>query len=158
MDNAKFNNIEANQIARDKLKELIKKYNLSRGEDRKALEDVLEYVGKTPLFLAFAKGVAEGKSNVITLTASGTVFVPVFTATDEIGKLAENADIVLMKASEYIPMVLDMNHHIVINPFGDYFLLWPELMREHMLPYIQEYDSFAAQNFNMQNFSGGLKS
>lgn len=147
MENSPTNSIEIQQIARDKLKELIKKYNLSGGKDSDTLQKILEYVGKTPLYLAFAKGVNKGDTQVITLTTGGTVFVPVFTSADDFGKLSENADVVLMKASDYIPMILELNHHAVINPFGDYFLLWPELMREHMLPYIQEYDKFAAQNF-----------
>lgn len=150
MQNSPNASIEIQQIARDKLKTLIKKYNLSKGEDKKTLEELLDYVGKTPLFLAFAKGVSEGNTQVITLTLDNTVFVPLFTSIEDCGKLAENADITLMKAVNYLPMILEKNHHAVINPFGDYFLLWPELMREHMLPYIQEYEKFMSENFNNQ--------
>lgn len=150
--------IDVHQIARDKLKELIKKYNVSGGKDQETLQKVLDYIGKTPLFLAFAKGVKEGDMKVVTLTVSGTVFVPIFTSRDEIGKLAESSDIVLMKAGTYLPMILENDRHAVINPFGDYFLLWPELMREHMLPAIQEYEAFAEQNFTQQNFTSGPRS
>ncbi len=147
MENSSDNSMQVQQIARDNLKEHIKRYNLSKGNDQKALQDVLDYIGKTPLFLAFAKGVANGNPQVITLTTGGTVFVPIFTSLEECGKIAENADITLMKASDYLPIILELNHHAVVNPFGDYFLLWPELMREHMLPFIKEYDAFAAENF-----------
>ena len=155
MDSSSSNTIDAQQFARDKLKGLIKEYNISGGKDQKTLQKILDYVGKTPLYIPFAKGFSKDDMKVVTLSVSGTVFVPIFTSTDEIGKLAENSDIVLMKAIDFIPLILDLDHHAVINPFGDYFLLWPELMREHMLPAIQEYEAFAAQNFTQQNFSAG---
>ena len=156
MDNT-ASSIDVQQIARDKLKELIKKYNVSGGKDQETLQKVLDYIGKTPLFLAFAKGM-EKDMKIVTLTVSGTVFVPIFTSRDEIGKIAESSDIVLMKAGTYLPIILENDRHAVINPFGDYFLLWPELMREHMLPAIQEYEAFAEQNFTQQNFTSGPRS
>lgn len=147
MQNSPNASIEIQQIARDKLKTLIKKYSLSNGEDKNTLQELLDYVGKTPLFLAFAKGVSEGNTQLITLTTADTVFVPLFTSIKDCGKLAEDCDITLMKAVDYLPMILEKNRHAVINPFGDYFLLWPELMREHILPYIQEYEKFVSENF-----------
>lgn len=154
MENTPNSNLGIQQIARDKIKDLIKKFNLSGGKDQDTIKKLLDYVGKTPLFLAFAKGFKPDDMKMITLTLSNTVFVPIFTSMDEVGKISENADIVLMKAGTYLPMILEKNHHAVINPFGEYFLLWPELMREQMLPYIQEYEAFAAENFSPENFAG----
>ncbi|MCQ2486195.1 MAG: SseB family protein [Clostridia bacterium] len=157
MENTSNGSLDIQQIARDKIKDLIKKYNLSGGTDQDTLKKLLDYLGKTPLFLAFAKGLKPDDMKMITLTVSNTVFVPIFTSMDEVGKIAENADIVLMKPGTYLPMILEKNRHAVINPFGEYFLLWPELIREHMLPYIQEYEAFAAENFSSENFAAGPK-
>lgn len=157
MANSANGSLDVQQIARDKIKDLIKKHNLSGGKDQDTIKKLLDYVGKTPLFLAFAKGFKPDDMKIITLTLSDTVFVPIFTSMEEAGKIAENADIVLMKPGTYLPLILDKNHHAVINPFSEYFLLWPELMRTQMLPYIQEYEAFAAENFSSENFAAGPK-
>lgn len=142
-----FNNVQTEQIARSGLKQLIKNYNMSGGTDQKSLQIILEYIGKTPLYIAIAKGSKKDDVQIITLSTPNAIFVPIFTSPEEMGKLKDDAEVMLMAPADYIPIILQMNHHAVINPFGDYFLLWPELMREHMLPYIQEHDAFTAQTF-----------
>lgn len=148
MSNAPIDNVQAEQIARRNLKQLIKKYNLSDGGDKDSLQKILDHIASTPLYMPFAKGGDDGNWQVITLTTPDAVFVPLFTSSMEFGKIAENADMKLIAPADFIPMILELGHHLVVNPFGEYFLLWPELMREHMLPYLDQYGSFVDQTFS----------
>lgn len=148
MANAPMDNVQMEQIARKNLKQLIKKFNLSDGNDKEALQKILNCIASTPLYMPFAKGSKEGNTQVITLTTPDAVFVPLFTSSAESGKIGESADIKLVAPADFIPMILELGHHLVVNPFGEYFLLWPELMREHMLPYLNEYGSFVDKTFS----------
>ena len=42
-------------------------------------------------------------------------------------------------------MLLENNCHAVINPFGSYFLMWPELVRDYLLPFTIETKDLAQQ-------------
>ena len=147
MSNAPMDNVRAEQLARRSLKQLIRKYNLSHGGDKEALQKILDHIASTPLYVPFAKDSKPGNMQVITLTTPEAVFVPVFTSQIDFGKVAESADIKLMSPKDFIPMIVELGHHLVVNPFGEYFLLWPELMREHMLPYLEQYNSFVDTTF-----------
>ena len=147
MANAPIDNVQMEQTARRNLKQLIKKYNLSEGGDKDSLQKILDYIASTPLYIALADGSTAENVRVITLTTPEAVFVPLFTSKLDCGKIAESADVKLMTPKEFIPLILELGHHAVVNPFGEYFLLWPELMREHMLPYLDDYGSFVDDTF-----------
>ena len=132
-------------ISRSGIKKLIQKYAQSQGRDQQTLSMLLEQVSKTPLYLAVQKGsdIKRAKSvNFVTLTLGGQVFIPIFTDPDEFGKLKDGCDFVCMHPMEYFRMLVSNNRHAVINPFGSYFLMWPELVRDHMLPYMKESEEF----------------
>lgn len=141
-------NLKLEQNARKNLKVLIKRFNLSDGTDKETLQKILDCIASTPLYMPFSKDSTEGNYQVITLTTPDAVFVPLFSSTAEFGKIGESADIKLMAPSDFIPMILELGHHMVVNPFGEYFLLWPEIMREHMLPYLNKYGSFVDKTFS----------
>lgn len=132
-------------ISRNGIKKLIQKYAQSQGKDQQTLSMLLEQVSKTPLYLAVQKGsdVKHASSvNFVTLTLGGQVFIPIFTDPDEFGKLKDGCDFVCMPPMEYFQMLVSNGRHAVINPFGSYFLMWPELVRDHMLPYMKESEEF----------------
>lgn len=136
------------QISRVGIKKLIEKYSQSKGKDQQALTMLFEQLAKTPLFFAVQKGSAASSSGLMrfmTLTVGDQTFVPIFTSPDELGKLDGNCDCVCLRPMDYCQMLVDNNRHAVINPFGTYFLLWPELVREHMLPYMKQAEDFARQ-------------
>lgn len=136
---------QIDQISRNGIKKLIQKYAQSQGKDQQTLSMLLEQVSKTPLYLAVQKGsdIKRAKSvNFVTLTLGGQVFIPIFTDPDEFGKLKDGCDFVCMHPMEYFQMLVTNNRHAVINPFGSYFLMWPELVRDHMLPYMKESEEF----------------
>ena len=83
--------------------------------------------------------------NFITLTVNSQVFIPIFTDPDELGRLKDQCDCVCLKPMDYFQMLVDNNRHAVVNPFGTYFLMWPELVRDHMLPYMKQAEDFDRQ-------------
>lgn len=146
MSKGELNQEQIDLISRTGIKKLIIKYSQSQGRDQQTLSMLLEQLSKTPLYLAVQKGSGDVKRaasiNFVTLTLGGQVFIPIFTDADEFGKLADGCDFVCMHPMEYFQMLVSSNHHAVINPFGSYFLMWPELVREHMLPYMKESEEF----------------
>ena len=97
--------------------------------------------GKTKELL----GASSAMLNFITLTVNNQVFIPIFTDPDEFGKLKDQCDCVCLKPMDYFQMLVDNKRHAVVNPFGTYFLMWPELVRDHMLPYMKEAADFERQ-------------
>lgn len=135
-------------VSRNSIKQLIKKYNASNGLDKTTLQLIIEQLAKTPLFFAVKKGTADKKSGnleFLTLMTGGKVFIPIFTGEDELGKIGDNADIIALYPHDYFKMLDSGSRHAVINPFGSYFLIWPELVREHLLPFIEEKDGVIQQ-------------
>lgn len=137
MSNGKLSPAQTDQVSRAGLKQLIKKYNASENTDKATLSLIIEQLCKTPLFFAVKKLPNEKQLQFFTLSTGGQTFVPIFTAKEEMGKLLDSADAVCLAPADYFPMLAE-GRHAVINPFGEYFLLWPELVRDHMLPYINE--------------------
>lgn len=146
MSKGELSQDQIDQISRTGIKKLIEKYSRSQGKDQQTLSMLLEQLSKTPLYLAVKKGSGDIKRaasvNFVTLTLGGQVFIPIFTGPEDFGKLADSCDFVCMHPMEYFQMLVASNHHAVINPFGSYFLMWPELVREHMLPYMKESEEF----------------
>lgn len=148
MSGSQLSQSQIDQISRVGIKKLIEKYNQSQGKDKQSLMMLFEQLAKTPLFFAVEKGSAvsgKGFFRFMTLTVSGQTFIPIFTSPDELGKLEGNCDCVCLRPMDYCQMLVDSNRHAVINPFGKYFLLWPELVKEHMLPYMKEAEDFERQ-------------
>lgn len=135
-------NVELNkdELARMGLKNLIVKFNESGGNDQKSVQMILEYLSKTPMYFA-VKRMGENMA-FITLQTGGKTFVPIFTSPDEMGKVKEQGEVVLLKPLDFFTSIVDAGYDAVVNPNGQYFLLWPELMKEHMLPAIQAYDMY----------------
>lgn len=133
------------QLSRTSLKSLIEKYNASKGQDKKMLQMIIEQLAKAPLYFAVKKGsgVAGGNLNFITLSTGGQTFIPIFTGPDELGKLKDSADVVCLHPENYFAILSENNCHAVINPFTSYFLLWPELVREHLIPFLQRSTAFS---------------
>ena len=131
-----MDNSIAEQLARNKLKTLIKKYNDSQQKDKLTLSMIFEALAHTPLLLA-VKGAqpddstGEKSLSFITLTTGGRTFVPLFTEPDEAKRLGK-FELVRCTPQEYLTMLAD--RHSVINPFSSYFLMWPELVRDHLIP------------------------
>ena len=133
MANSELSQQQIDQISRMGIKKLIGKYSQSQGKDQQSLTMLLEQLAKTPMYFAVQKnGASSAMLNFITLTVNNQVFIPIFTDPDEFGKLKDQCDCVCLK-----PMV--------VNPFGTYFLMWPELVRDHMLPYMKEAADFERQ-------------
>ena len=146
MSKSELSQPQIDQISRMGIKKLIKKYSDSQGKDQQSLTMLLEQLAKTPMYFAVQKGTGNSRSlRFMTLTVSGRVFIPIFTNTDELGKLEGNCDCVCLKPMDYFLMLVDNDRHAVINPFSSYFLIWPELVRDHMLPYMKESQEFAEQ-------------
>lgn len=148
MANGNLTPEETIKVSRSSIKQLIKKYNASNGLDKTTLQLIIEQLAKTPLFFAVQKGTADKKADemsFLTLATGGQVFIPIFTGEDELGKLADNADIVVLYPQDYFEMLVSGNRHAVINPFSSYFLLWPELVRDHLIPFVQEKDGVIQQ-------------
>ena len=131
----------AEQLARNKLGSLIKKYNDSQQKDKLTLSMIFEALAHTPLLLAVkdtagVKSAEAGKVDMqlITLTTGGRTFVTLFTEPDEAKRLGK-CELVKLAPQDYLPLIAD--RHAVINPFGSYFLLWPELVRDHLIPAAQ---------------------
>jgi len=129
------------QLARNKLKSLIKKYNDSQQKDKLTLSLLFEALAHTPILLAVksSEGVkaADGDRvdmQFITLTTGGRTFVTLFTDVDEAKRLGK-CELLKLSPQDYLPLIADK--HAVINPFSSYFLLWPELIREHLIPATQ---------------------
>ena len=137
MSNGKLSAALTDQVSRSGIKQLIKKYNASKNSDKETLALLIEQISKTPLFFAVKKSASKGEMQFFTLSTGGQVFIPIFTAPEELGKLADSAETVCLAPADYFPMLAE-GRHAVINPFGEYFLIWPELVRDHMLPYIQD--------------------
>ena len=138
MTNGKMTPEQMSQLSRASLKNLIVKYNASGGKDKSTLQMIIEQLAKTPLYFAVKKGSStdEGSLNFVTLATGGKVFVPMFTGPEEFGKLVESADAVCLTPDAYFRMLADNDRNAVINPFGSYFLIWPELVRDHLLPFL----------------------
>ena len=128
---------QIDHISRMGIKKLIKKYNESQGKDQQSLSMLLEQLAKTPMFFAVEKGSSVNSASMHFMT---------LTVTDELGKLADNCDCVCLKPMDYFQMLVDNGRHAVVNPFSSYFLIWPELVRDHMLPYMKENQEFTAQH------------
>ena len=148
MAKGEFSPEQAAQVSRNSIKALIKKYNESNGQDKATLSMIIEQLARTPLYFAVQKGSDISQTNnlrFVTLSTGGQVFIPIFTDRDEFGKLMDNADAVLLQPNQYFHMLVDNNCHAVINPFGSYFLMWPELVRDYLLPFQVETDAFKNQ-------------
>lgn len=146
MSNSELSQQQIDQISRMGIKKLIGKYSLSQGKDRQALSMLLEQLAKTPMYFAVQKNSASSAMlNFITLTVNSQVFIPIFTDPDELGRLKDQCDCVCLKPMDYFQMLVDNNRHAVVNPFGAYFLMWPELVRDHMLPYMKQAEDFDRQ-------------
>ncbi len=148
MAKGEFSPEQAAQVSRNSIKALIKKYNESNGQDKATLSMIIEQLARTPLYFAVQKGSDISQTNnlrFVTLSTGGQVFIPIFTDRDEFGKLMDNADAVLLQPNQYFHMLVDNNCHAVINPFGSYFLMWPELVRDYLLPFQIETDAFKNQ-------------
>ena len=148
MAKGEFSPEQAAHISRSSIKALIKKYNESKGQDKATLSMIIEQLARTPLYFAVQKGSDISQTNnlrFVTLSTGGQVFIPIFTERDEFGKLMDNADAVLLQPNQYFHMLVDNNCHAVINPFGSYFLMWPELVRDYLLPFQIETDAFKNQ-------------
>ena len=133
------------QLSRTSIKQLIKNYNDSKGQDKKTLQMIIEQLAKTPLYFAVKKGSVGNNGNsleFVTLATGGQVFVPIFTGPDELGKIGESADVVCLQPENYFKMLADNDRHAVINPFGSYFLIWPDLVRDHLIPFLHRSTSF----------------
>lgn len=147
MSKSELSQSQIDNISRMGIKKLIKTYSDSQGKDKQSLTMLLEQLAKTPMFFAVQKGSGSSRSlHFITLTVGGKVFIPIFTGTGELGKLEGNCDCVCLDPMDYFQMLVDNDRHAVINPFGSYFLIWPELMRDHMLPYMKESREFVEQH------------
>lgn len=143
MSNSELSQQQIDQISRMGIKKLIGKYSQSQGKDRQALSMLLEQLAKTPMYFAVQKNSASSAMlNFITLTVNSQVFIPIFTDPDELGRLKDQCDCVCLKPMDYFQMLVDNNRHAVVNPFGTYFLMWPELVRDHMLPYMKQAEDF----------------
>lgn len=146
MSNSELSQQQIDQISRMGIKKLIGKYSQSQGKDRQALSMLLEQLAKTPMYFAVQKNSAStAMLNFITLTVNSQVFIPIFTDPDELGRLKDQCDCVCLKPMDYFQMLVDNNRHAVVNPFGTYFLMWPELVRDHMLPYMKQAEDFDHQ-------------
>lgn len=143
MSNSELSQQQIDQISRMGIKKLIGKYSQSQGKDRQALSMLLEQLAKTPMYFAVQKNSASSAMlNFITLTVNSQVFIPIFTDPDELGRLKDQCDCVCLKPMDYFQMLVDNNRHAVVNPFSTYFLMWPELVRDHMLPYMKQAEDF----------------
>lgn len=143
MSNSELSQQQIDQISRMGIKKLIENYSKSQGKDRQALSMLLEQLAKTPMYFAVQKNSASSAMlNFITLTVNSQVFIPIFTDPDELGKLRDQCDCVCLKPMDYFQMLVDNKRHAVVNPFGTYFLMWPELVRDHMLPYMKQAEDF----------------
>lgn len=143
MSNSELSQQQIDQISRMGIKKLIGKYSQSQGKDRQALSMLLEQLAKTPMYFAVQKNSASSAMlNFITLTVNSQVFIPIFTDPDELGRLKDQCDCVCLKPMDSFQMLVDNNRHAVVNPFGTYFLMWPELVRDHMLPYMKQAEDF----------------
>ncbi len=148
MAKGEFSPEQAAQVSRNSIKALIKKHNDSKGQDKSTLSMIIEQLARTPLYFAVQKGSDISQTNnlrFVTLSTGGQVFIPIFTDRDEFGKLMDSADAVLLQPNQYFHMLVDNNCHAVINPFGSYFLMWPELVRDYLLPFQIETDAFKNQ-------------
>ena len=146
MSNSELSQQQIDQISRMGIKKLIGKYSQSQGKDRQALSMLLEQLAKTPMYFAVQKNSASSAMlNFITLTVNSQVFIPIFTDPDELGRLKDQCDCVCLKPMDYFQMLVDNNRHAVVNPFCTYFLMWPELVRDHMLPYMKQAEDFDRQ-------------
>lgn len=146
MSNSELSQQQIDQISRMGIKKLIGKYSQAQGKDRQALSMLLEQLAKTPMYFAVQKNSASSAMlNFITLTVNSQVFIPIFTDPDELGRLKDQCDCVCLKPMDYFQMLVDNNRHAVVNPFSTYFLMWPELVRDHMLPYMKQAEDFDRQ-------------
>ena len=146
MSNSELSQQQIDQISRMGIKKLIENYSKSQGKDKQSLSMLLEQLAKTPMYFAVQKSsTSSAMLNFITLTVNNPVFIPIFTEPDEFGKLKDQCDCVCLKPMDYFQMLVDNKRHAVVNPFGTYFLMWPELVRDHMLPYMKQAEDFDRQ-------------
>ena len=146
MSNSELSQQQIDQISCMGIKKLIENYSKSQGKDKQSLSMLLEQLAKTPMYFAVQKSSASSAMlNFITLTVNNQVFIPIFTEPDEFGKLKDQCDCVCLKPMDYFQMLVDNKRHAVVNPFGTYFLMWPELVRDHMLPYMKQAEDFDRQ-------------
>lgn len=151
MSSSELSRQQIEQISRMGIKKLIEKYSLSQGQDKQSLSMLLEQLAKTPMYFAVQKnGASSAALNFITLTVNGQVFIPIFTDPEEFGKLRDQCDCVCLKPMDYFQMLVDNRRHAVVNPFGRYFLMWPELVRDHMLPYMKQAEDFEREQREQQ--------
>ncbi len=157
MSTSELSQQQIDRISRMGIKKLIEKYGSSQGQDKQSLSMLLEQLAKTPMYLAVQKGGASSPTlNFVTLTVNGQVFIPIFTGPEELGRLSEQCDCVCLKPMDYFQMLVDNDRHAVVNPFGSYFLMWPELVREHMLPYMKQAEDFERAQRGQQDGFGPI--
>ena len=146
MSNSELSQQQIDQISRMGIKKLIENCSKAQGKDKQSLSMLLEQLAKTPMYFAVQKSsTSSAMLNFITLTVNNQVFIPIFTEPDEFGKLKDQCDCVCLKPMDYFQMLVDNKRHAVVNPFGTYFLRWPELVRDHMLPYMKQAEDFDRQ-------------
>lgn len=138
---------QTSQLSRSGIKRLIEKYNESNQQDKATLSMIIEQLARTPLYFAVEKDcdVKSGTLRFVTLSTGGQVFIPIFTGPDEFGAIADKSKAVCLEPESYFRMLLDNKCHAVINPFGSYFLMWPELIRDYLLPFTVETKDLAQQ-------------
>ena len=131
---------QTSQLSRSGIKKLIKTYNDSNQQDKATLSLIFEQLARTSLYFIVEKDSdpKTGTLRFVTLSTGGQVFIPIFTGPDDFGALADKGKAVCLEPESYLRMLLENNCHAVINPFGSYFLMWPELVRDYLLPFTIE--------------------
>ena len=152
MSEAKFSPEQINYISRNALKELIKKYNASKNTDKTSLTTIFDYLARTPLYFAVNKAESTPDNlRFISLTTEGETFIPIFTGPEEFGKLADTADAVCIEPWEYLRMLSDNGYSAVVNPFGEYFIMWPELIRDMLMPFAVQTHDLAMNKMSVED-------
>lgn len=122
---------QTSQLSRSGIRKLIKTYNDSNQQDKATLSLIIEQLARTSLYFIVEKDSdpKTGTLRFVTLSTGGQVFIPMFTGPDDFGALADRGKAVCLEPESYLRMLLENNCHAVINPFGSYFLMWPEFIK-----------------------------
>lgn len=138
---------QTSQLSRSGIRKLIKTYNDSNQQDKATLSLIIEQLARTSLYFIVEKDSdpKTGTLRFVTLSTGGQVFIPMFTGPDDFGALADRGKAVCLEPESYLRMLLENNCHAVINPFGSYFLMWPEFIKNYLLPFTVETKDLARQ-------------